>query len=274
MAETRSKAFAGASLGSWYAPNITSDPISGIGGWSNAELVRYLKSGAVPGKGQAGGGMAEAVENSLQFLRDDDLNAIAVFMKTIPAVRHPAQTQPAFTYAASSNLEAELRGTSKQDSNKAIVGGAALFSAYCASCHQPTGVGTHDQNYPSLSRNSATGGLNADNMISAILFGVDRTVGGQHVLMPRFDQTSFVASLSDEQIAEISNYVAQQFGNPQIHVTTTDVSTVRAGGPTPLLALVSTYMPHFLIVSAMIIAAILFGLVRRRRDGKIRSMHA
>jgi fructose 5-dehydrogenase cytochrome subunit len=266
MAETDSKAFAGASLGSWYAPNITSDPVSGIGGWSNAELVQYFKTGVAHGKGQAAGGMAEAVQNSLQFLTPDDLAAIAVYVKTIPAIRDPGETQPPYAEGSPADFEAGLRGKAKQTSGGPIEGGAALFSGYCASCHQPTGSGTPNQSYPALFHNSTTGGVNADDMVSAILFGVDRTVGDNHVLMPRFDQLSFVQMLSDEQIASISLYVAQQFGNSSLHVTAADVATIRAGGPAPPLAAVSTYaVPALVIVAVIIIALIAVLLVQRRR---------
>ncbi|WP_230945351.1 zinc-binding dehydrogenase [Burkholderia cepacia] len=68
MAEDFSRNLGGAQLGAWYAPNITSDPVSGIGAWTDDELVSYLKTGRAPGKNQAAGPMAEAVQNSLQYL--------------------------------------------------------------------------------------------------------------------------------------------------------------------------------------------------------------
>jgi mono/diheme cytochrome c family protein len=269
MAESGSKAFAGASVDTWYAPNITSDPISGIGGWSNAELAQYFKTGVAQGKGQAAGGMAEAVQNSLQYLTPDDLAAIAVYVKSIPAIRNPVETQPSYAKGSPADFEAGLRGTAKQTSSSRIEGGAALFSGYCASCHQATGSGTPNQSYPALFHNSTTGGVNADDMVSAILFGVDRTVGDNHVLMPRFDQLSFVQVLSDEQIASISTYVAQQFGNASLHVTAADVATIRAGGPVPPLAAVSTYAVPALVVVAVIIIALIVLLVQRRRRPRV-----
>jgi mono/diheme cytochrome c family protein len=268
MAEIGDKAFAGAPVGSWYAPNITSDPISGIGGWSDAELVQYFKTGVAHGKGQAAGGMAEAVQNSLQFLRQDDLAAIAVYVKTIPPVRDPAETQPAYVYGSPADFEAALRGKSKQNSGRPIEGGEVLFSGYCASCHQPTGGGTAGQSYPALFHNSATGGVNAANMVSAILFGVDRTVGGVHVLMPRFGEMSYVQALSDEQIASIGSYVARQFGNPRLRVSAAEVATLRSGGPVSPLAVVSTYAVPTLVIVAVIIVAfdvVLVVVWRRRR---------
>lgn len=267
MAEAGGKAFAGGPVGTWYAPNITSDPISGIGGWGTADLVQYLKTGTATGKGQAAGGMAEAVQNSLQFLTQDDLAAIAVYLKTIPPIRNPVETQPAYAYGSPADFEASLRGKAKQNSAAPIEGGEALFSGYCASCHQPTGGGTPKQSYPALFHNTATGGVNTNNMISAILFGVDRKVGDHHVFMPRFDQFSFVQVLSDGQIAAIASYVARQFGNPTLQVTAADVAIIRAGGPVPPLAAVSNYaMPALIIAAVVIIALIVLLLVWRRRS--------
>ena len=267
MAEISGKAYAGGPVGTWYAPNITSDPVSGIGGWSDSELIQYLRTGVAHGKGQAAGGMAEAVRESLQFLTRDDLTAIATYLKSIPPLRDSGDTQPAYTYGQPANFEPGLRGKAKQNSGAPIEGGEPLFSGYCARCHQPTGSGTPNQSYPALFHNTATGGNNADNMISAILFGVDRDVGGDHVFMPRFDEISFVQSLSDEQIARIGTFVARQFGNPNLHVTAADVARVRAGGPTSPLALLANYaVPALVVFAAAMIALVTLILRRQRRQ--------
>jgi fructose 5-dehydrogenase cytochrome subunit len=265
MAEISGKAYAGGPVGAWYAPNITSDPVSGIGGWSDAELIQYLGTGVAQGKGQAAGGMAEAVQDSLQFLTRDDLAAIATYLKSIPPLRDSGDTQPAYTYGQPANFEPGMRGEAKQTSGTPIEGGEGLFSGYCASCHQPTGSGTPSQSYPALFHNTATGGSNADNMISAILFGVDRDVGGHRVFMPRFDEISFVQSLSDEQIAQITTFVARQFGNPNLHVTAADVAKVRAGGPTSPLAMLADYAVPVLVVFAAAILALVVLLLSRRQ---------
>ena len=73
-------------VGPWYAPNISSDPVAGIGGWSEDELVQYLRTGRVAGKAQAGGMMAEAVENSFQLMPETDLRAIAAYLKSTAPV--------------------------------------------------------------------------------------------------------------------------------------------------------------------------------------------
>lgn len=266
MAEDGSQALAGSSLGSWYAPNITPDPISGIGGWSDAELAEYLKTGHVAGKAQAAGPMAEAITNSFQHLSDSDISAMIAYLHTIKPVRDPAQTQPSYSYDHSNSDEANIRGTDSQNSNNTLNTGAKLFSGNCASCHQPNGAGSQNQAYPSLFHNTVTGASNPSNLISAILFGVDRTVNGKEVLMPRFDEHSYVSPLTNEQVALISNYVLKQYGNANVQVTPEDVQLVRQGGKPPFLAQTQPYiLPAMVVVGIIILLAIIFLIIRKKR---------
>jgi fructose 5-dehydrogenase cytochrome subunit len=229
MAEESHRLFAGARVGGWYAPNITSDPVSGIGAWTRDELVQYLKTGALHGKAQAAGGMAEAVSNSLQYLTSQDLEALATYLLSVSPIRDQSDSRARDTWGAPVEYEAELRGRPTTAGSQQPEGNA-LYSGNCASCHQPTGAGTADHSYPALFHNSATGAQHADNLVAAILFGVDREVGGSRALMPRFDATSYVQPLNDAEVATVANYVLHEFGNPAVHVTIDDVAAVRSLG--------------------------------------------
>jgi len=268
MAEQGGKAFSGGMVGPWHAPNITSDPVSGIGDWSEQELVQYLRTGRVEGKGQAAGGMAEAVENSLQHLAEPDLKAIAVYLKGTAPIRDAQDKdgdRPAHAWGGASSPLATLRGAEPFDNRQSLTRGDRLYSGYCASCHQADGGGSAKQAYPSLFHNTATGSSNPANLVAAILFGVDREAGGQHVLMPRFDQLSYVDPLTDEQIAAISNYVLGRYGNSAARVSTADVALARAGGPRPLLATLQPYIAPALIAAVILLAMLSAWVVRRRR---------
>ena len=83
MAEDAGRALGGGPVGPWYAPNISSDP-SLASAAGRDELVQYLRTGRVAGKVQAGGMMAEAVENSFQHMPETDLRAIAALKSTAP----------------------------------------------------------------------------------------------------------------------------------------------------------------------------------------------
>jgi mono/diheme cytochrome c family protein len=67
-------------LGTIVAPNITSDPVAGIGALSDATLVRSLRYGV----SQNGRPLAPFM--SFGDLADDDLQAILSFLRTLPPV--------------------------------------------------------------------------------------------------------------------------------------------------------------------------------------------
>ena len=69
-------------------PNITQDSETGIGKWSDDDIVTLLKDGQTPDFDFVGGAMAEVVKNTAQ-LTNADRHAIAVFLKSVPAVRSP-----------------------------------------------------------------------------------------------------------------------------------------------------------------------------------------
>ncbi|KFD18446.1 2-keto-D-gluconate dehydrogenase [Tatumella ptyseos ATCC 33301] len=266
MNEETGQALAGAPLGSWYAPNITSDKISGIGGWSDDEIVQYLKTGRAAGKNQAAGGMAEAVEHSLQYLPDSDLHAIATYLKQTTPIRTEGETQAAYSYGSTPvNVDDEVRGKAPDNARNSVISGAALFSGNCASCHQPDGAGSQNQAYPSLFHNTATGMIHPQNLIATILYGVQRTTGGHEVLMPGFGSTSsYVDHLTDQQVADISNYVLHNFGNPSVTVQAGDVAWVRKGGHPPALVSLQPYVMPAIAVVLVIFILLIIGLRLRR----------
>jgi len=65
-------------------PNITPHE-TGIGTWSETEIVNYLKTGFTPDFDSAGGTMVAVIETTSK-LPDTDLQAIAKYLKSIPAL--------------------------------------------------------------------------------------------------------------------------------------------------------------------------------------------
>jgi len=260
MGQQEDGALSGGSLGSWYAPNITPDPQSGIGNWSADELATYLKTGHVAGKAQAAGPMAEAVEHSFQYLSEEDIQAMVAYLRQVPAVNTGA-VMPRESYGQPSTSEQQIRGDKGQQD-----AGWKVFSGSCANCHQPDGQG--NARYPSLFHNTATGADNPDNLVSAILYGVQRTVKGETIAMPAFGpDADFTTRLSDREIADVSNYVLKHYGNPQLSVSEEQVKTLREGGEKPLL--VRLTRPWVLGVGAavlLLIIAAFFSLSRKRRQ--------
>jgi len=236
MNEEGGKALAGGQVGAWFAPNITPDPVAGIGSWSKQDLVSYLRDGKLRGKAQAAGSMGEAVEHSFQHLTDADLNAMATYVRSIPAVSQPGAAGAASRFGhgdASAGVIAldALRGARPVASVDA--GGALLFQANCASCHAAHAEGSKDGYFPSLYHNSVTGGDNANNLIATIVYGVKRTVGKSEAFMPGFGSgPNDLNPLSDAQVATLATYMMTAYGQGLAQpVTAAQVAQVRAGGP-------------------------------------------
>lgn len=98
--------------------NVTPDPETGIGRWSEDDVVRALRDGLRPD----GSGIRLMPELRLRLLGDDELHAIARYLATVPPVRN-ALPRPGAGVAAAASREDP---------------GAALFERYgCVACHGP-----------------------------------------------------------------------------------------------------------------------------------------
>ena len=73
------------------APNITPDKGTGIGDWTEEQIVIYLGTGNRRDGDVAGGLMGENIQGTLAGYKDltqADLRSIAQFLKSIPAVKN------------------------------------------------------------------------------------------------------------------------------------------------------------------------------------------
>lgn len=269
MQEQASLNLSGAQVGPWFAPDITSDKVTGIGSWTQEELVAYLKTGRIEHKAQAAGSMAEAISYSFQHLTDADLNAIATYIRSVPSAHPgtPASAESRFDQGKPGTESAAFRGKKFTDELKGDHAGAQIFSANCASCHGYNGQGTADGYYPSLFQNAATAGPNAANLIATILYGVDRETEHGHVFMPPFgDQVNAMVSLDNTEVASLANYILRDYGNAKLTVKPEDVQTIREGGPrSNLVQLAQAGVVVGGLVALIIVLLIAFALFRRSK---------
>lgn len=212
--------YSGNELGGWTAFNITSDPVAGIGDWSDEELLAYLRTGHVNGKAQAGGPMAAIIENNTAPLSADDLDALAAYLRAIPAANPTGETRSRSAYGQAADDVDNLRG--KPFVGDDIAGGARLYLGNCAACHGPRGEGGNNGYYPSLVNNSAVGAATPGNLVNVILHGQSRTTHGQEYYMPGFAQ-----ALSDGEVVSLASYVLRRFGRPEVKVSLDDVKSRR-----------------------------------------------
>ncbi|MBC5768566.1 c-type cytochrome [Ramlibacter albus] len=116
-----------------FAPNITPDPETGIGKWSDAELGRAIREGIRPDGSVIGPPMPF---DSYRAISDDDLRAIVVYLRAQPAVRndvpksvYPEQLKP---------YGPPLAKVSGPDPRDRIATGKYLVElAHCMGCHTP-----------------------------------------------------------------------------------------------------------------------------------------
>lgn len=181
----KDKAFTGANIDGWFALNLTEKMTTGLGGWSVDQIATYLKSGANKGKSTAFGPMAEVVHNSLQYLTDADVKAMAEYLKSLPA-------------------NSALR-TGYAPADPTRQAGAKLYVDNCMACHQSQGRGIPGV-FPPLAGNGAIVASSPNDVIKVVLGGLPARDG--YVPMPAFG-----SRLSDQQIADIANYVRTSWGN-------------------------------------------------------------
>lgn len=208
MAVKSSQPLAGGEAEGWTAYNITSDQVSGIGGWSDDEVMAYLKTGVAHGKGWANGPMGEAVDASLKYLSDDDLKAVVTYIRSVPPVRGKEE-KPRYAW-----------GGDDKTSIDADSEGARLFTFYCSGCHGADGK-TSAKLYPTLPNQTTVGSNPPQNLIMVILHGARRS-DSPNAFMP-----AYASAFSDEQIATLANYVTKRFGNPKASVSASDVASAR-----------------------------------------------
>ncbi|HTJ99109.1 MAG TPA: cytochrome c [Bordetella sp.] len=203
----------GAVVEGWLAKDLRGDLNSGLGSWSKADIVAFLKSGR-NAHSAAFGGMAQVVEDSTQHLTDDDLNAIAAYLKALP----PADGDGAAKQAYSDTTGQALRkGSDKSD-------GAMTFLNNCAACHRSSGKG-YAQTFPQLAQSSTVLSKDPASLIHIVLKGAQmpwtKSAPTQYA-MPGFDYR-----LTDQEVADVVTFVRNSWGNQAPAVTARQVATVR-----------------------------------------------
>ena len=263
MAEDFSSFLGGAYVGPWYAPNITSDVNSGVGGWSTDEIVRYLSTGHAA-KAQAAGPMMEAIDFSLRHLTHEDLLAIATYLKTVPAVHDAADTRPVYDWGQASDKLDSVRGKSWPADLDQLTG-PQLYDAHCATCHQARAQGSFEGGLPALFKNTATGRTQTNNLVLAILDGIHLPAQGNGVVMPGFRDV-----MDNTQVTTLSNYLMVAYGNPAGKVTVEQVADLRSGKPTesPVIDLLLAARVG-LVIAGLVVLWLLYLILRQcRRSAK------
>lgn len=200
----------------WFAPNLTGDPDSGLGSLSAGDIAAFLKHGHGAGL-SAFGSMVEVIEDSGQYMSDDDRRAIATYLKTLPARAQSGHidTDPARNAAT---VDVLRTGTVEYP-------GAGIYNTFCARCHQADGRGQPGK-YPRLAGNPIVVAPEATSLIRLLLDGsrsADTTDGPKPQRMP-----SFAGKLNSTEIARVLSFVRNAWGNEAQPVAPAEVDKMRA----------------------------------------------
>ena len=201
----------------WFAPNLTGDTGSGLGRVPEQEIAAFLKSGHGGGL-VTFGSMVQVVEDSMQYMSDDDLNAIAFYLKSLP----PRKASGAYV---PQSLAARQTSTATRTGNVERPG-AGIYLSYCAKCHGAEGQG-EPQKYPKLAGNPSVLTADTTSLIRLMVEG-GNSPGTKHG-RPRQNMPAYADTLTNMEMAHVLTFIRTTWGNNASPVTTRDVIQLRAG---------------------------------------------
>jgi mono/diheme cytochrome c family protein len=147
--------------------------------------------------------MNDVVMNSTRYLNERDLRAIATYLKGIPANTQSSGGAPG---------------------NETMIGGEAVYTVNCGTCHLPTGEGDAKMG-PPLAGSAVVQAPDPFSLINTILYGPQLPPppfsSGHDPMKPLGDK------LTDEEIAQVSSFVRGSWGNTVGTVTQAQVAEQR-----------------------------------------------
>ncbi len=194
----------------WYAPSLTSNREAGLGDWHTQDIKDLLQTG-VSNRGAVYGPMAEVTYNSLQYLTEDDVRAMAVYLKSLP------ENDSSVADPGNAPLTA--------DSTQMFSEGKRIYDAQCATCHAADGRGKLPH-YPPLANNQSIEMKSAVNPIRMVLNG-GYPPGTSKNPMP-YGMPPFAQSLSDAEVASVVTYIRTAWGNRGAPVSSREANALRA----------------------------------------------
>ena len=206
---SESKAFEGGMIPNqnWYAPSLTSNREAGLGNWEIKDIADLLQVG-MSHRGTTFGPMAEVVYNSLQYLSDEDVSAMAVYLKALP------------------QRDSEVLATSQTRlvSPGVMQTGQKVYAAQCAMCHGDDGKGMPPA-LPPLAGNQSITMSSPVNSIRMVLNG-GYAPGTKKNPRPH-GMPPFNHILNDEEVAAVVTYIRVAWNNSGTPVTPAQANELR-----------------------------------------------
>ena len=178
--------------------------------WTVEDTVQLLKTGQNR-FATVSGNMAQVIHHSTQHFTDDDLTAIATYLKSLPA--GPDDLPPPSLPLAPAAPPATLYSSR----------GGLGYTQFCADCHRADGGGVPAM-FPPLAGNPSVASADPTSLLHITLTGWKTAETQTH---PRVYTMPGFARLADDEIAEILNFVRTSWGNEGSTITAAQVKQLR-----------------------------------------------
>lgn len=207
---------AGSHVGGWYAKSLRGEADQGLGTWSVDEIVQLLKTGRTQ-RAAAFGAMTEVIAHSTQYMTDNDLYAMAQYLKSLPATDGSDTAAQTATLRDDGTLGDLLNGVNTRR-------GAQVYVEFCAGCHRFDGLGA-PRVFPALAGNPSVLSDDTRSLIRVVL-------EGGRMASTRHDPMAFAMpalhELSDREVADVLDFVRNSWGNQAAPLDIRDVARQRA----------------------------------------------
>lgn len=201
----------GAVLEGVEAPDITREGLERMG-FDAPALARFMQTG-LSAQGSMTGQMFEVVHYSTQYMRDDDLDAMAAYLFDLEAMPAEATAPPP---PKPVDVSPELAAA-----------GRATYLNLCSGCHGAEGQGIPHVAVP-MATNISLRLESPRNFLHAVLHGIPaQDFPGLARMQPMPD---FAAELDDRAVADLANWMRARWGGQNPDVTPEDVAARRHPG--------------------------------------------
>jgi mono/diheme cytochrome c family protein len=203
----------GQRIGGWVAVNLRGNPADGLGNWSKDDIVATLRTARNSQQTVVGTPMSDVVVHSTQYLTNDDLQAIAAYLKSLAPV--PGDSPKFAADPATATALAAGREPNR---------GAELYDDNCAACHRTDGAGSPNA-LPKMAGNSSVLTEDPNSLIRLVLGG--SSLPGTTAAPSALGMPSFAWRLSNDEVAQLLTFIRSSWGNQAPSVSARQVARAR-----------------------------------------------
>ncbi|MBQ57226.1 MAG: cytochrome C [Pseudomonadaceae bacterium] len=178
--------------------------------WTVKDTVQLLKTGQNR-FATVSGNMVDVIHHSTQHFTDDDLVAIATYLKSLPAGENDLP------------MPSVAKGPAALPDTLFSSRGGLAYTQFCADCHRPDGGGVPGI-FPALAGNPTTASEVPTTLLHITLTGWQTAKTAEHsrvYTMPGFSR------LDDQEVAEILTFIRSNWGNNSSAISADQVKEMR-----------------------------------------------